>query len=208
MGNKINSNQLMKIIFGVMDNKEKLYQVLDYLDLDKFKRGTLSIHQDILNKTLYREILNSLELIDFHLSFSKENVKIDFTKKIKVMFMDLDISTTVFLTDYYLSFGNNSYGLYTNYSMNFNGLPSPLDKLASMDSIKDSLINSMLKAGSKDIKWVKIAGNSIIIDLNKNEKFVEYKKEDNFGSNVINELELRELRTENERLLIDYKWIE
>jgi hypothetical protein len=208
MENKINSKQLMEIIFGVMDNKEKLFQLLDNLDLEKFKKGTISIHQDILNKTLYQEILYNLDLIEFRLSLSKENVKIDLTKKMKVMFMDLDISTTVLLTDFYLSFGNNSYGLYTNYSMNFNGLPSPLDKLASMDLIKDTLINSLLKAGSRDIKWVKIAGNSIIIDLNKNEEFLEYRKGENFGSNVISELELKELRTENERLLLDYKWID
>ena len=83
MENKIDSNQLMKIIFGFIDNKDKLLQILEYLDLEKFKKGTISIHQDIINKTLYKEILDNLELIDFHLSFSNENVKIDFKKKIK-----------------------------------------------------------------------------------------------------------------------------
>lgn len=208
MGNKINSDQLMNIIFGVMENKEKLLQLLDYVDLEKLKKGSISIHQDIFNKALTTEIKVNLDLIDFKLNLLKDNIKIDFTKKIKVMFMDLEISTTVSLTDYYLSFGNNSFGFYTNYSMIFSGLPSPLDKLASMDTIRDALINSLLKAGSKDIKWVKIAGNSIIVDLNKNEQFTEYKKQDNFAANVINELELKELRTENERLVVDYKWID
>jgi hypothetical protein len=208
MDKKINSDQLMNIIFGVMENKEKLVELLDYVDLEKLKKGSILIHQDIFNKALATEIKVTLDLIDFKLSFLKDYIKIDFTKKIKIMFLDLELKTTLVLKDYYLSFGNNSYGFYTNYSMDFQGLPSPIDKLASMDTIKDTLINSILKAGSKDIKWIKIAGNSIIVDLNKNEQFLEYKKKDNFAANVINELELSELKTESERLQVNYKWID
>ncbi|MEI8216826.1 MAG: hypothetical protein WCF96_06980 [Eubacteriales bacterium] len=200
------SRKIMEIAIKVMENKEQLYQLMDNIDLEKLKRGTLSVSQDILNKTFRKEIIDKLGLIDFKAVFSKGSIKLEITKNIKIMFMDVTVKSNLVLTDCYLSFGNNIYGFYANYSINFEGVPQMMEKLPGGVSLKDAIINSLLKNSTKDISWISFVGDTIMVDLNKSDDFRKLKEQGIYGIDVIKEVELKDFRSENERILIDFIW--
>lgn len=204
MGRRLKSKEVMKIVFRLLENKDKIFQAIDAIDVDKLESGTLCVDESIFNFTFKDEIKEKLDLLDFNISFIKGNIIIELTKSIKVMFMDRAIKTTISLSDYYLSFGNNSYGLYANYKLSFDGLPPMIDKLPGGESIKEGILNSLIKYGTKDLSWVSILDSSVIFDFNKSKEFIELKKNGIFGFDFVNELELSELRTDKGKILVNY----
>ena len=204
MGRRLKSKEVMKIVFRLLENKDKIFQAIDAIDVDKLESGTLCVDESIFNFTFKDEIKEKLDLLDFNISFIKGNIIIELTKSIKVMFMDRAIKTTISLSDYYLSFGNNSYGLYSNYKLGFEGLPPMIDKLPGGESIKEGILNSLIKYGTKDLSWVSILDSSVIFDFNKSKEFIELKKNGIFGFDFVNELELSELRTDKGKILVNY----
>lgn len=208
MASKFRAKDIMSLIIRVLHNKERIGQVLDYVDVDELEAGTLGLHQDLLNRTFKRELMNRALMEDYEVAFAGRAIIVTADKFIKVMMLEKVLKFKITFTDLELTFGEPGHYFFSKYNLDISGIPAILEKMPGGSSIKDTIIASLLKNGIKDIPWIQLVNDRVYVDFSKVPGFDKLRDEGIYGIDVISTLELGNLESKNGKLRLTYKWVE
>ncbi len=208
MGSKISAKGIMQIIIRLLHNKEQIGQVLEYLDASELEAGIIGLHQDLLNRTFKMDIMNRADIEDYDISFSSGEIRVNVDKFIKVMMLEKVLKIKLTLTEPDLAFGSAGHYFFAKYTVDIEGVPAILEKMPGGNSIKDTIVATLLKNGTKDLPWIQVVNDRLYIDFLKIEGFEKLRKEGIYGVDVINTLELNKLESKNNKLQLAYKLLD
>ena len=208
MASPFTAQTIMGLIIKVLHKKEKIVQVLDYIDADEIESGKLYLHQDILNNIFKMDIMSRAPIEDYKVDFKGGSIIIAVDKFIKVMMLEKILKFQIMLTEPELAFGRSGHYFFAKYVIDIDGIPAILEKMPGGSSIKDNIINTILKNGIKDMAWIQLINDRVYLDFSKAPGFDKLRDQGIYGVDVINTIELCNIASKDGKLGIDYKWIE
>ena len=198
----------MGLIIKVLHKKEKIVRVLDYIDADELELGKLYLHQDILNNIFKMDIMSRAPIEDYKIDFKGGSIIIAVDKFIKVMMLEKILKFQITLTEPELAFGRSGHYFFAKYIIDIDGIPAILEKMPGGSSIKDTIINSILKNSIKEMAWVQLINDRVYLDFTKATGFESLRDHGLYGVDVINTIELGSIASKDGKLGITYKWLE
>ncbi len=208
MASQFRAQTIMGLIIKVLHKKEKIVQVLDYIDADELESGKMYLHQDILNNVFKMDIMNRAPIEDYKVDFKGGSIIISVDKFIKVMMLEKILKFKITLAEPELAFGISGHYFFAKYSIDIDGIPAMLEKMPGGSSIKDTIISTILKNGIKDMAWIQLINDRVYFDFSKAPGFDNLRDQGIYGVDVINTIELGNIASKDGKLMISYKWLE
>ncbi len=205
MNKKLKAEDLFQIAIALLQNKEQIYSALGYIDGEALEEGVLGINQELFNDTFKLIIKNKLEVEDIDVRFAGNAVRITADKFIKVMMLEKVITIKLKFFNIDLIFNNSQYFLTVDYKVDFDGIPPIIEKMPGGSAIKEMIISSVIQHKIKDAPWIDMKSDRIHVDFSRIEAFEKLRHTGIFGVDIINDVELAYLGTNNNELQFSYK---
>jgi hypothetical protein len=205
MNKKLKTADLFQIGIALLQNKEQIYSGLRYIDTKELEQGVLGINQEIFNDTLKFILKNKLGVEDFSVEFSGNAIRVTAEKFVKVMMLEKNITIKLKFFNIDLIFKEGQHFLTVDYRTDFEGIPPIIEKMPGGGAIKDMIISTAIQHKIKDAPWIDMKNEKIYIDFSRMEAFDKIQHTGIFGADVIKELTLEYIGTNNDELQFAYK---
>jgi|GEM_PF-2634804 len=199
------ARSIMGIIIKVLHNKVKVIEVLNHLEARDLAAGFLVLHQDLLNRTFKMEIMNKVPIEDYEVTFSDGAIRISIDKFIKLMMLEKVFKFKIVLSEPDLAFGASGSYFFAKYSLDIEGIPAMIEKMPGGNAIKDTIINNLLKNSIKDMPWIQLMNDRVYMDFSKAPGFDQLRTEGIYGVDIVNTLELSNMKINDNKLKLSYK---
>ncbi len=205
MKEKLKAADLIQMLVALLRSKEQICGVLQRVDAEGFASGILGIHQDIFNDSLKSLILGGMQAEEFDIRFSADSVRVTVDKYIKAMMLEKVVRIKLKFHNIDLIFKNGQHFLTVDYMTEFEGIPPIIERMPGGNAIKDMIINTFIKYKIKDADWIDIKGDRIYADFSRMPAFAKLEQSGIFGVDIVNEVELEFLGTNNGELQFGFK---
>lgn len=194
MDNNFKAKDIIKYVFLILQNKEKVENIIKNVSVDDSDESYISVCQELLNFTFKEEILNGMQVDGFEINFNENCIFLKINKKFFGMGF-LNFNFDLKISNININFKNGIYELKADYTQKLEDMVAQ-----AKNTFAKLYINNTFR-------FINITDTQIHIDFLKIEEFGGFVKNGFFGINFIDAVDIEFVECESGYVKLFYKLI-